>query len=147
MTSQFDLTRFYVFIICNSVFQLALLTREFQILLRLCSSNICNFCFRNIDSSSGLVYTWLYYMRRLQALVCFCYSNIRVFRRRLVFIKKFQMFFVVKSLWRNKLHKPSGKVSNLRKPTQKKKWTLFKIENNFSCYLNRFTLKTWKIVT
>ena len=31
MPSQFDLTRFYVVIICNSVFQLDFLTREFQI--------------------------------------------------------------------------------------------------------------------
>ena len=31
MTSQFDLTRFYDVIICNSVFQLGFLTREFQI--------------------------------------------------------------------------------------------------------------------
>ena len=31
MTSQFDLTWFYEVIICNSVFQLGFLTREFQI--------------------------------------------------------------------------------------------------------------------
>ena len=31
MTSQFDLTRFYDVIMCNSVFKLSFLTREFQI--------------------------------------------------------------------------------------------------------------------